>query len=353
VRESREDSPYDLALESDGSVVVATGSKGKIYRLSGDPLQAALITRASAQQVTALFGGGSGRMLFATSNPGKVFRVTQERSARGTYTSDVRDAETVAAWGAIKWQASLPSGGRVDISTRSGNTRTPDETWSDWSPAYSDPEGSAVTSPRARYLQWRAVLTAGGNEAPMLTSVTAAYLPRNLRPRVTSITIHPPGTVFQRPFPTGDPEIAGFEGELPDRRFSQQSNEVSRVGAGPNLGRRAYERGLLTFVWRAEDDNRDELTYEVFYRREGEASWRMLKQSHPDAILVWDTTSVPNGRYTLKIVASDLPSNPPASALAGSMESVVGSPFIQRTAFRIPDSNSTSSRSKVMRLSGV
>jgi hypothetical protein len=262
-------------------------------------------------------------MLFATSNPGKVFRVTQDRAARGTYTSDVRDAETVATWGAIKWQSSLPGGGKVDISTRSGNTRTPDETWSDWSPVYTDSEGSAVTSPRARYLQWRAVLTAGGgSEAPVLTSVTAAYLPRNLRPRVTSITIHPPGTVFQRPFPTGDPEIAGFEGDLPDRRFSQQTNEGSRTATSPNLGRRAYERGLLTFVWRAEDDNRDELSYEVFYRREGEASWKVLKQSHPDAILVWDTTSVPNGRYTLKIVASDLPSNPPPSALTGAMESI-------------------------------
>jgi hypothetical protein len=321
VWESREDSPYDLALESTGSVLVATGSKGKIYRLSGDPLQPTLVGRASAQQVTALFGDGSGRTLFATSNPGKVFRVTQERAARGTYISDVRDAETVAAWGAIKWQASLPSGAKVDISTRSGNTRTPDETWSDWSSVYTDPDGSAVTSPRARYLQWRAVLT-GGSSAPVLTSVTAAYLPRNLRPRVTSITIHPPGTVFQRPFPTGDPEIAGFEGDLPDRRFTQQTSEGNRVATGPNLGRRAYERGLLTFVWRAEDDNRDELSYEIFYRQEGEAAWKLLKQGHPDAILVWDTTSVPNGRYTVKIVASDLLSNPPASALTGSMESI-------------------------------
>ena len=74
--------------------------------------------------------------------------------------------------------------------------------------------GAAITSPRARYLQWRAVFTAARGESPLLTSVTAAYLPRNMRPRVTSITIHPPGTVFQRPFPN-DPEIAGFDGDTP------------------------------------------------------------------------------------------------------------------------------------------
>ena len=113
----------------------------------------------------------------------------------------MRDAQTVAAWGAIRWRAIVPSGTKIEIATRSGNTRTPDETWSDWSNAYSDGEGSAITSPRARYLQWRAVMTGARGSLPLLTSVTAAYLPRNTRPRVSSITIHPPGTVFQRQFP--------------------------------------------------------------------------------------------------------------------------------------------------------
>ena len=99
-------------------------------------------------------------MLFATSNPGKVLRLSPARADRGTYTSDVRDAQTVATWGAIRWQAPAPPGTRVEISTRSGNTRTPDETWSDWSAGVRrSPEGSPITSPRARYLQWRAVLT--------------------------------------------------------------------------------------------------------------------------------------------------------------------------------------------------
>jgi hypothetical protein len=209
----------------------------------------------------------------------------------------------------------------VEIATRSGNTRTPDETWSDWSAAYSDSNGSGIVSPRARYLQWRATITASRTgDAPLLTSVTAAYLPRNLRPKVTSITIHPPGTVFQRPFPTGDPEIAGFEGDTPDRRFAAQTSGANAPGS-PNLGRRAYQRGLLTFVWRGEDDNRDELSYDVLYRREGETTWKPLKKGLADQILVWDTTSVPNGRYMLRIVASDAPSNSPTTMLTGSMDS--------------------------------
>jgi hypothetical protein len=317
--ESREDTPYDIAFEPNGALLIATGNKGKMYRLAGDPYQPTLVTRANAEQVTTLGTSRDGQIVFATSNPGKVFRLSAERADRGTYTSDVRDATTVAAWGAVKWQATTPTGTRVEISTRSGNTRTPDDTWSDWSAAYSTSEGSAITSPRARYLQWRAVFSGARGPAPLLTSVTAAYLPRNLRPRVTSITIHPAGTVFQRPFPT-DPEIAGFEGDTPDRRATAQA-QGNPANTAPNIGRRSYEKGLLTFVWRADDDNRDELSYDVQYRREGETAWKLLKRTLTDPILVWDTTSVPNGRYILRILASDAPSNAPATALTGAMES--------------------------------
>jgi hypothetical protein len=320
--ETRDDTPYDLAFEPGGTVLVGTGGRGKLYRLSGDPARATLVARADAQQVTTLANDRNGQVLFATSNPGKVFRLSATRADRGTFTSEVRDAQTVATWGAIKWQGLAPQGTRVEVSTRSGNTKTPDEAWSDWSAPYAASDGSPITSPRARYLQWRAVLIGSGRtEAPLLTSLTAAYLPRNARPRVTSITVHTPGTVYQRPFPTGEPEIAGFDGDTPDRRAAAQIQGAA--GAGPNLGRRAYEKGLLTFIWRAEDDNRDDLTYELQYRREGETAWHSLKQGLTDAIFVWDTTSVPNGRYTVRVVASDALSNSVAAALTGDLESTV------------------------------
>ena len=317
VWESRDDTPYDMAFEGARDVLVGTGNKGKIYRLSGDPYRPALVTRANAEQVTTLASDGNGRTIFATSNPGKIFRLGSDRADRGTFVSDVRDAQTVATWGAVRWSAMTPSGTRVEVSTRSGNTKTPDETWSDWSNAYNSADGTQISSPRARYLQWRAVLVASRNTAPLLTSVTAAYLPRNLRPRVSSITIHPPGTVFQRQFPV-DPEIAGFEGDTPDRRALARAQGAS---TGVSLGRRTYQKGLLTFAWRADDDNRDTLTYDVHYRLEGETAWRPLKQAVTDPLVVWDTTSVPNGRYVIRVTASDAPSNSPSTALTGALES--------------------------------
>jgi hypothetical protein len=74
-------------------------------------------------------------------------------------------------------------------------------------------------------------------------------------------------------------------------------------------------------VWKAEDENGDELTYDVLYRREGETSWKLLKGSLTDSILVWDTSTAPNGSYVLKVVASDQKSNPADTALKGERES--------------------------------
>ena len=267
--ESREDSPYDVVFDAQGKVVIGTGNRGKLYRLDGDPLQPTLVTTAGGQQVTSLHRDGKGRIYYATANPGKLYRLSAERAAKGTYESETRDAGMVATWGAISWRGTTPSGSRIEVSTRSGNTDTPNDTWSPWSSPYSTAEGSPITSPKARYLQWRAVLT--GSATPVLTSVTAAYLQRNLRPEVQSITVHPPGIVFQKPYSTGDPDLAGFEDQTtPDRKLTMAAMSPQATSSTPSLGRRTYQKGLQTLIWRATDENDDDLAFDVLYRREGE-----------------------------------------------------------------------------------
>jgi hypothetical protein len=320
--DSGEDAPYDLVIEPSGSLLVGTGTEGKIFRVSGNPARATLLARATARQVTALLREPSGRIVGAASNPGKLFALSPAAARRGTYESDVRDAGTVASWGVIRWRASA-SPGEISVFTRTGNTATPDETWSAWSKSYTNAGGEPIASPNARYLQFRAVFTATGAQGPILTSVTTAYLPRNLRPEVSSITVHPPGTVFQRPFSTGEMEIAGFEDNSPDGRpSSQPGSPSSQSSSTPALGRRIYQKGLQTFVWKSEDENDDRLEFDVLYRREGETTWKTLHRALTDPIFVWDTTSVPDGTYFVKVAASDAPSNSPGAALLGELESV-------------------------------
>ena len=150
--------------------------------------------------------------------------------------------------------------------------------------------------------------------------------------------------MFQKPYPTGDPDIAGFDDQAPDRRIlSASANPGSNPGS---LGRRAYQRGLQTFVWRAEDANDDEMRYEILYRREGETAWKSLKNDLTEAIFVWDTTSVPNGTYVVKVVASDAPSNTPGASLEGELESSAfdidnGPPVVNVSSSRLANGRTT------------
>ena len=213
----------------------------------------------------------------------------------------------------------------VKLFTRSGNTSVPDDTWSPWSSAYSRSEGEQITSPKARYLQWKTELSGSGSASPVVTSVTVAYLQRNLRPEISGITVHPPGVVFQKPFSSGDAELAGFDGAPNDRRGNQPA-QASPAQPRPAAARRRSaaarsRRACRRSSGRPTTTTRTSLQFDVLYRREGETAWKPLKRGVSDPIFVWDTTSVPNGTYVVKIVASDGPGNPPGTALTGERES--------------------------------
>lgn len=319
VWETGTETPYDLLPGANDSLIVATGGNGRLYELdlAASPARVVLLGRLDARQITQAVRGANGDVVLAGSNPGRLFRLRAGRAAKGTFESEVRDAGSAARWGSIRWRASGP--GTATIATRSGNTSRPDDTWSDWSSPYSSADGSAIASPAARYLQWRAVLAGATapDAGPELTSVTVAYLPRNLRPVVTSLTVHPPGVVFQRPFSSSDAEIAGFDAADGARDLDANAQDAAQ----PAVGRRMYRKGLQTFQWRAEDPNTDRLAYTVEYRREGESAWQLLRDGLADPILVWDTTSVADGRYVVRVTAADADSNAPADALDGTRES--------------------------------
>jgi hypothetical protein len=82
-----------------------------------------------------------------------------------------------------------------------------------------------------------------------------------------------------------------------------------------------FLKGLQTIAWKAEDEDGDRMTYTLQYRREGDPTWRELRAGLTDAIFVWDTTTVADGRYVLRLIASDAPGNAADRALTGDRES--------------------------------
>jgi hypothetical protein len=74
-------------------------------------------------------------------------------------------------------------------------------------------------------------------------------------------------------------------------------------------------------VWTAHDDNEDDLKYAVYFRGEGEKDWKLLKDNLEQRFYSFDATTLTDGAYYLKIVASDAASNPPDKALKAERES--------------------------------
>ena len=328
VWESTGDVPYDVTFRSalnsrdanNYDLLIATGPDGKIFQVSENPARVVLLARVPAQQVIQFVTATENNFHYVTANPGRLYRLTADKSSTGIYLSAVQDASTVATWGSLSWRASLPPGTSVELFTRSGNTEEPNEIWSNWSDAHVDSTGSQITSPKARYIQWKAELR-GVNAIPALHSVTAAYLPRNLPPAITTVTVHEPGVVFQQPFAGSDPPIAGLHiGDEPRQSISSASADSQQ---NP-LGRKVFRKGLQSFEWIAKDANFDELTFDVFYRSESDSAWNALALELHESIFTWNTSSVPDGSYVFRVVASDALSNPPLLTLQGEISS---SPF--------------------------
>ena len=138
--ESREDAPYDLAFDAEGRLIVGTGNKGKIYRLEGDPLQPTLLARPVPSRSPRSTRTPRAACTSRPPIPGKLFRLSSiARAARHVRVRAARRADGGDV-GCHQLAGPFPDGSRVEVSTRSGNTETPDDTWSPWSAAYSASE---------------------------------------------------------------------------------------------------------------------------------------------------------------------------------------------------------------------
>jgi hypothetical protein len=69
-------------------------------------------------------------------------------------------------------------------------------------------------------------------------------------------------------------------------------------------------------TWSASDPNGDRLSFRLECRAEGEAAWRPAAAPGQTGgeltgnVGSWDTSDLPDGRYELRLVASDAPDNP-------------------------------------------
>ncbi len=316
---------YDVLIRQDDSILLSTGGKGRILDIN-PAKQAGVVTDTPEEQATRLVSGGED-IFVAGSNQGRIYRLRAGRASGGYYESKPLDAKTVASWGKIAFRFTAAQGESLQVTTRSGNTDTPDNTWSEWSAPYSP--GAQIGSPAARYLQWRAEFKRGGSSPggppAYLEDVRIPYLQQNLRPLVTAINILPAGVALQKtpPLAPGTVSVSatasGREGPSPN------SPRVRGKDPQPIPPRQIMQPGAQSLTWKASDENDDSLEYSLYFKGAGETDWKLLEKELTDTFYTIDGASLPDGEYTVKIVASDAPSNPYGKFLIGEL---VAKPFV-------------------------
>src|SRR3989454_1101952 len=305
---SRDEMVFSV-LPYDGKLLFSTGAKGRIYSVEG-PKNTTLLLESTEEQTTRLIQAGN-QLYAASSNIGKLFRIGDTSATSGTYESTVKDTDAVSSWGKLTWRSDDKN--LIEISTRTGNTSVPDKTWSEWQPV--DAAGASA-SPKARFVQWKAALKPDGTKSPRLGSVKVPYLQQNFRPEVTNIDVLTSGVALQRV-----PLNQGNNVNPNDPATIRANARAGQPRIQPIPPRRAPQRGAQSFQWTATHKNLDKPPYDLYYRAENERTWKSLKKDLEDNFYTINSDTLPDGTYTVRVVVSDQPSNPPDLALRGEMES--------------------------------
>src|SRR5437773_8817234 len=305
---SRDEMVFSV-LPYDGKLLFSTGAKGRIYSVEG-PKNTTLLLESTEEQTTRLIQAGN-RLYAASANIGKLFRIGDALATSGTYESTVKDTDAVSSWGKLAWRSDDKN--LIEVSTRTGNTSVPDKTWSEWQPV--DAAGASA-SPKARFVQWKAALKSDGTKSPRLGSVKVPYLQQNFRPEVTNIDVLTSGVALQKV-----PLNQGNNVNPNDPATIRANARAGQPRIQPIPPRRVPQRGAQSFQWTATDKNQDTLTYDLYYRGENERTWKILKKDLEDNFYTINSDTLPDGTYSVRVVASDEPANPADVALKGEMES--------------------------------
>jgi hypothetical protein len=277
-----------LTLGRDEQPYVGTGVEGRIYSVT-ESHRSVLLADTDERQVSVLQLVGNTPFV-ASSDPAVLHPIRGMGGVDAAWTSKVLDAGLRASFGKLDWQAT----GAIELLTRSGNTREPDDSWSSWSAPLKQP--GRISSPPGRYFQLKARFNAKGTTE--LNRVDVFFITDNQRAVVTRI-------------------------DASNSSSDKSSIEGVAASGGPISSRPSTD---VSLDWQVDNPDRDALRYRIKYQLLGTNTWYDLLE--PDNVLTktsykWDTSSFPEGRYRVQIEASDELANPPARTTRHSLQSGV------------------------------
>jgi hypothetical protein len=299
VRKFEREIVYAVSGGEGGGVLLATGPNGRIYDLSAGELS--LIGAVPEKQIVSIDGN-----VITTTNTGAVYRIESRGAANPEFRSAAKDVERFSRFGQYRIEGRNLDSGSVAISFRSGNTRTPDSTWSAWTMPQTALEGN-VGAPAAQFIQWKLTMQKA-LQAAAIDGVTVAFVNRNVAPEIEGIAVADPAVVFITTAYPSAPQVV--EATNPDEYGMFTSLDTPRERTPAEQGKRMFRKGYRTVSWRASDENNDTLRYTLSFRQKGSERWLRLRENLSETQINFDTSQLPDGRYELRLTASDEPDNP-------------------------------------------
>ena len=281
-------------------LLLSTSSPARLLRLSADGGRA-LVAQFESFVPSRLWFGPRGTLYMGGAQNAVVSVLPGAGGRSGHFESAVEDFAIHARWGVLEWRGTQPADTRITVQTRTGNSEVPGQTWSAWSEPLTE-SGQPITSPPARFIQYRVELESTRDEAtPRLRSIEIRGVQVNLKPRITELQIFP----FR-------PQQSGNGG---------QPQGVPQAGQGRRNNRPPHAKSLRLVRWQAQDPNEDGLVYDLYLKGEGQRTWKLVEENIAQTSIVWDTESMPEGQTQLKLVASDRLDNSAAERLRDERES--------------------------------
>lgn len=261
-----------LAIDSEGHILAGGGRDGRLFRIAGDGTHA-IFADVEERQVLSI--DTESGLSFVTGDAAAVYQLQSRPAQEPTYLSKALDARFVSRFGRLTWRGE----GEIEVSTRSGNRETPDETWSAWSQGLQRP--GPVRSPAARFVQVRVRLR---SDDAVLRALELYYLPQNQAARVTNV---------------------GLKAPTKNDAIPEASSEYK-------------------LHWTTANPDGDPLRYRLRYRREEQQRWRPM---FPESEVLtknqytWNTSGLADGHYVVEVEASDETENAATRAERRSRQS--------------------------------
>lgn len=285
--------------EKSDSILMGTGSSGRLYRVKKDGTYS-IVSEGDSAQVYKIVSKGK-NLYFITDNSPSIASIESAMSSKGNYYSDIFDLQGQARVGRIYWEAENTPQTEFSLYIRSGNSRIPDNTWSAWSAPYTDSENSSANISDCRYFQIKAQFNSkNGIDTPYLSSFKIYYLQSNLTPQVKRVEVIKPATLV-----TTTPASDKYR-PIPPASVNKPSK---------------YQ----IIAWQAEDPNMDKLRYTISIKKTNSSNWTTIKEDVTESEMDLDMELYQDGQYVVKIEADDSLSNPPGQVKAGVL---ISKPFL-------------------------